>query len=76
MEEARISDEPKSYTVGDAPSATAPLVPLQTVGRRPEEELTVAELGADGRVLQETGQGITTDIEMIFTTDVEVWIVL
>lgn len=37
-----------------------------------EVELTVAEVGADGRLLQESGQAITTDLEVYFTTDSEV----
>lgn len=37
-----------------------------------EEELVAAELGADGRLLQENRQAITTDLEIKFITDVEV----
>lgn len=37
-----------------------------------EVELTVAEVGADGRLLQESGEAITTDLEIYFVTDVEV----
>lgn len=38
-----------------------------------EEGLVAAELGADGRLLQENRQTITTDMEIKFITDVEVW---
>lgn len=38
----------------------------------PEEELVAAELGADGRRLQDNRQAITTDLEIKFITDVEV----
>lgn len=37
-----------------------------------EEGLVTAELGADGRLLQENRQAITTDLEIKFVTDVEV----
>lgn len=37
-----------------------------------EDGLIAAELGADGRLLQENGQAITTDLEIVFITDVEV----
>lgn len=37
-----------------------------------EEGLVAAELGVDGRLLQENGQAITTDLEITFITDVEV----
>lgn len=37
-----------------------------------EEGLVAAELGADGRLLQESRQAITTDLEITFITDVEV----
>lgn len=69
--EAPNYEEIDSTSSGDSFSATPP-VSLQTVEPRPEEELATAEVGADGRVLQEVGQGITTDLEMTFTTDVEV----
>lgn len=36
------------------------------------EKLVAAELGADGRLLQENRQAITTDLEIKFITDVEV----
>ncbi|CAM9245227.1 unnamed protein product [Ectocarpus sp. 13 AM-2016] len=37
----------------------------------PPPELATTEVGADGRLLQATGQAITTDMEMKFVTDVE-----
>ena len=37
-----------------------------------EEEVVAAELGVDGRLLQENIQAITTDLEIKFVTDVEV----
>lgn len=37
-----------------------------------EEGVVVAEVGAGGRLLQENGQTITTDLEITFVTDVEV----
>ena len=40
--------------------------------RTPPPELAAAEVGADGRLLQATGQAITTDMEIKFVTDVEV----
>lgn len=38
----------------------------------PGDQLLASELGPDGRLLQEGGQAITTDMEIKFTTDVEV----
>ncbi len=36
------------------------------------DQLLASELGPDGRLLQEGGRAITTDMEIKFTTDVEV----
>lgn len=40
--------------------------------RTPPPEIAAAEVGADGRLVQATGQAITTDMEIKFVTDVEV----
>lgn len=54
-------DGPVVETSGEAASITTP-----------GEQLLASELGSDGRLLQERGQAITTDLEIKFTTDVEV----